>query len=51
MDHILNSEQITPDDQASTGKASSAADGKRTLLGSMSNDEQKWAAFLAKTTA
>jgi len=51
MDHILNSEQVTADDQASTATASSALDGKRTLLGSMSNDEQKWAAFLAKTTA
>lgn len=51
MDHILNSEQVTPDDQETTGKAAGSSGKKRSLLGSMSSDEQKWATWLTKATA
>ena len=51
MDRILNSAQVTLSDDPATGKASASPAKKRSLLESMSTDEQKWANWLAKATA
>jgi RNA polymerase-interacting CarD/CdnL/TRCF family regulator len=51
LDQILNSKQGNPAGKAAGGAAAYSADQTGSLLESMSNDEQKWATWLANATA